>query len=170
MEAKEYKEDFEKKLDCHNLSAVFASMKISRKSIFYIYNIFLLIFLINSMSFLIFATDCKSPQIRLPMNLTLLLANILLKWRTNSYIPAVSYLTMLDIYNMISIIFICIQTSWNAIIAGVDISVSGSLDRSFLIGISSAFGLFNILFVTKVVFQFWKLKKLRDLETDFLKV
>ena len=122
------------------------------------------------MSFLIFATDCKAPQTRLPLNLTLLLANIMLKWRTNSYIPTVSYLTLLDIYNIVAIVLICIQIAWSAIIAGVDISVASGIDRGFLFGIASAFILFNIMFVARVGFLFLKFKKLRNLEKEFFSV
>ncbi len=85
-----------------------AKIYCSRLSGFYIFNAFLLIFLITCSALTIFAIDCKLPQGRLQTTCTLLLTSVSLKWVTNRYLPTISYLTSLDKYSMVCIFFLCL--------------------------------------------------------------
>ena len=60
-----------------------------RKSGYYIFNAFFLIFLITVLSLVIFSIDCKLVQNRIQTTCTLLLTSVTFKWTVNRYLPCV---------------------------------------------------------------------------------
>ena len=162
------KEDLDAKLNIYE--SIFASLTVSRKPGYYIFNAFLLIFLINSMALTIFAVDCKLAQNRLTINLTLLLTSVMLKWNTNRALPPISYLTHLDYYSIISIIFLCLYIAWHAIIGSQwEKSVAVVIDRWVLVAAGSLHAAYNLFYICWVFVCLKKLKSLRDKEKNFLK-
>ncbi len=70
---------------------------ICRKAGYYIFNAFLLVFLITASTLTLFSVDCKFPQNRIQTTQILLLTSVNFKWVTNRYLPSISYLTSLGI-------------------------------------------------------------------------
>ena len=91
----------------------------SRISTYYIYNAFLLIFLITFIGLTRFTVTCDLPQVRLIIDTTVNLTLITFKWVITSDLPQISYLTCLDIYSLITIIFISIQSIYDSIIGSI---------------------------------------------------
>ncbi len=86
----------------------------ARKSAYYYWNAFLLIFLITSVVFTTFSIDVEQPFYRLPTAATLLLTSVTFRWMYSCRcLPTVDYLTSLDKYSLISIIFIYLCCIWH---------------------------------------------------------
>jgi len=119
----------------------------ARKPGFYLINAFFLIFLITLISITVFSIDHQSPQFRLQSMFTILLSAISLKWSILKRLPSISYLTLLDLYQIASIFFICLIISWHAIQASF--FKHGDLDVAVMI-------FFIILFFTShILFYMW---------------
>jgi hypothetical protein len=125
----------------------------SRISTYYIYNAFLLIFLITSIGLTRFTVTCDLPHVRLIIDTTVNLTLITFKWVITSDLPQISYLTFLDVYSLITIIFINTQSIYDSII--------GSLAKSQceypysyydLIAFIISLSLIGILFISFIVF------------------
>ncbi len=73
---------------------------------------------------------------------TLLLTSIMFRWSVSRLIPPVSYLTLLDKYTLISLVFISLNSIWHSIIGFLirRIGISNSIDYYVLI-------LFTIFFL-----------------------
>ncbi len=73
-------------------------------------------FLITIITLTVFSIDNKASQYRLQSTFTILLSAISLKWTIlNRAMPAISYLTILDSYQILSITFICLIAIWHSI-------------------------------------------------------
>lgn len=145
-------------------SKVVATVYCARKAGYYFFNAFFLIFLITVLAFNIFSVDCKLPQNRLQITTTLLLTSVSFKWVINRSLPAVSYLTSLDKYAIISILFICLLCVWHAIIGSAwqsDLKWSQELDKWALFTFAIAFLIYNTTFV---IWLFVASKSQRDLK------
>ena len=141
----------------------------NRKPSYFIFNAFFLIFLINSMSLAIFAVDSKLPFNRLQITITLLLTSVMLKWTTNRNLPTISYLTSLDLYSIICILLLCLQSAYHAIVGSFwDKPTAIVIDKWILIGFSIIFILFNFCFVIWTARIYIKLAKYGKKEKRFL--
>lgn len=119
----------------------------ARKPGFYIINAFFLIFLITLVSFTVFSIELKEPQFRIQSMFTILLAAISLKWSILKLLPSISYLTLLDLYQVLSIFFICMIVSWHAVQASF--FPEHNLDITMM-----AFFMF-LFFLKHVIFVIW---------------
>ncbi|CAH1801807.1 unnamed protein product [Owenia fusiformis] len=68
---------------------------VSRKPGYFFWNIFLIMFMITSLTFVVYAIDIEVPQGRLNVNLTLLLTAVAFKFVCAQNLPTISYLTFL---------------------------------------------------------------------------
>ncbi|CAF4794041.1 unnamed protein product, partial [Rotaria sp. Silwood2] len=97
----------------------------ARRPGYYYWNGFCLIFLITISSFCIFSISpdkilsilTSLPQSRLQITCTLLLTSVTFRWVVNRSLPQISYLTILDIYAILSIIILVLLCVWHSIIA-----------------------------------------------------
>ena len=87
-----------------------------RRPFYYYANAYFLIFLVTLTSLCVFSIDCSTPQNRLQTTQTILLIVVLLKWVISRSLPAISYTTSLDLYSIISMIFLCLLMVWHSII------------------------------------------------------
>ena len=118
----------------------------ARKPEYYLANAFLLIFLITASSLTVFSIAYNLPANRLQTTYTLLLTSISFKWVVNRSLPTVSYLTSLDHYAIISIVYLCLLCVWHALVAKFG---STDIDLWGLAGFSLAFVLYHCLFVVQ---------------------
>lgn len=145
-----------------------ASCFCTRRFGFYLINAYLFNFLITAISLTNFAIEIRRVQNRLSGTFTLILTSISFKWVTNRSLPTVSYMTQLDVYQIVNIIYMCFLCVWHAIVAAFfDESQKDNLDKWFLLGFSVLFVLFHIYFL----FGFWiaykKIIAIRKLEKEF---
>ncbi len=91
------------------------SCYVSRRPGFFIINGFFINFLITLMSFTVYSINNKESQYRLQSTFLLLLSAISLKWTIiNRALPSVNYSTLLDFYQILNILFICLKAAWHA--------------------------------------------------------
>ncbi|CAH1248298.1 CHRNA6 [Branchiostoma lanceolatum] len=95
------------------------TMHVKRKSGFYVWNVALLMFLIMSLSFTAFSVSPDKPESRLSVSLTLLLTSVAFKFMISQNLPTISYLTLLDKYVLLCMIFQCLVAVQNALVSAV---------------------------------------------------
>ena len=143
---------------------------VSRQPQYYYWNAYFLIFLITISSLCIFSIDCRLPQSRLQSTFTLLLTSISFKWVINRSLPAVSYLTSLDIYAICNIFFLCLISSWHSVAGACwDPTTARYLDFWLMIAFSSLFVLMQIISIIKLIIPYYHICALKRKEKKFLK-
>ncbi|CAF0706853.1 unnamed protein product [Brachionus calyciflorus] len=86
----------------------------ARRSGYYFWNAYILIFFITSAVFTTFSIDNDKPHFRLPTTATLLLTSITFRWSYSSRcLPTVNYLTSLDKYSIFSLFLIFLTLMWH---------------------------------------------------------
>ncbi len=130
----------------------------SRRPFYYYANAFSLIFLISIISIGTFAIDCKYPQFRLNTTATIFLTSINFKWVINRSLPSVCYVTSLDAYSSLSILFIVLIYSWHSIVGGFYTDLQ-KVDKWLLLVFSCLFILLQIIFMIVGVRSYLKVKK-----------
>ena len=113
-----------------------------RRPFYYLFNDFLFLFLLHSLSFAIFAVNYTLSQNRIFLTILLLLTSVTQKWTTSANLPKISYLTYFDIYFMFGVTLHSAQTAWHAVVS-VFVSDKMALlyDKWFLIG----FAIYEVL-------------------------
>ncbi|PIK52444.1 putative gamma-aminobutyric acid receptor subunit gamma-2 isoform X2 [Apostichopus japonicus] len=91
------------------------STHVQRQSMYYLWNIALVIFLILGLSFTSFSVEASAPADRLSVTVTLLLTAVAFKFVVSSNLPTISYLTLLDKYVLWSLVFQCLMVVQNAV-------------------------------------------------------
>ena len=137
-----------------------------RKPSYYIFNAYFCIFLITGSCLCIFSISSSTANSRLGPNFSSLLTSISFKWIINKYLPPVSYLTNLDIYSLIHIIFLCSLSVWHAIL-GVEPSTR-PYDFALFITFCSLFATIQVGFFVWFLNAFRRIRKLRKEETAFI--
>lgn len=88
----------------------------ARRSGYFFWNAYFLIFLITSAVFSTFSIRFDQPQFRLPTTATLMLTSITFRWSYSSRcLPTVNYLTSLDKYSINSLILIFLCLIWHGL-------------------------------------------------------
>ncbi|CAF0930392.1 unnamed protein product [Brachionus calyciflorus] len=142
----------------------------SRRYGFYFINAYLLNFLITIISLTNFSIEIRRPQNRLSGTFTLILTSISFKWVTNRSLPAVSYMTSLDKYQIVNILYMCTLCVWHAAVATLDeTSLRTRYDRISLLCFSILFILIHIFFTISLYLDYKDIKKLDILEYEYKK-
>lgn len=146
-----------------------ASCFCTRRFGFYLINAYLFNFLITAISLTNFAIEIRRPQNRLSGTFTLILTSISFKWVTNRSLPTVSYMTSLDRYQIVNILYMCLLCVWHAIVAAFFETPADKdyYDKWFLLGFSILFVLFHIYFLIGFMIAYKKIKAIRDSEKEF---
>ena len=95
---------------------IVATAYVARHPAYYLYNAFFLIFLIMCLALTLFSISYTTVNSRIQTAYTLLLSSISFKWVINRSLPAVSYLTYLDKYSIISVVFLALISIWFSLI------------------------------------------------------
>jgi len=140
----------------------------SRRSPFYIVNNFLFNLIITSLSFTLFAIDPKSAQTRLGGTFTLLLTSFSFKIVTSKSLPTIAYLTSLDKYQLMNIVFLACCCIWHSILSSlIPNDFKYKADKIALICYASIFVLLELMFITFLLISRRKVinlkKKIDDL-------
>eukprot|EP01034_Spumella_vulgaris_P025365 gene25365-31815_t len=86
-------------------SSMTFSIRVQRCAMFYVFNVGMVLFIIVASGFTIFATDPAEFNNRSYL-FTILLTVVTFKFVTNSYIPMISYLTLMDYYILMAFCFV----------------------------------------------------------------
>ncbi|CAF0865229.1 unnamed protein product [Brachionus calyciflorus] len=133
-----------------------------RKYGFYLWNAFLLVFLITVLGFTIFSISPTTPQFRCQVTGLLLLTSINFRWIVTQRLPSVSYLTLLDKYTIGCLIYLVLFCVWHAIIGSEsiisNIELKRDVDFYFLIGSAITFIVFHLGFI------FWFIRKIIEIK------
>ncbi|CAF1475407.1 unnamed protein product [Adineta steineri] len=89
---------------------------VARQSQYFYWNGYCLIFFIMLISFTIFCVPIHQMANRIQSGCTLLLTSITFRWTVNRSLPTISYLTSLDKYGILGIVYLVIHVIWHAVI------------------------------------------------------
>ncbi|CAF1554302.1 unnamed protein product [Rotaria magnacalcarata] len=111
---------------------------VARRPGYFYWNVYLLIFLITLIALTVYSVAPEYPQSRLQITCTLLLTSIMFRWSVSRLLPPVSYLTLLDKYTLISLVFISLNSIWHSIIGFLmrHMNISNAVDY-YVLGLST---------------------------------
>ncbi len=142
------------------------SATISRKPGYFLYNAYMLIFLITTLGFTPFSFNHTFPHFRIQTTCLLILSSINFRWAVTQKLPCVSYLTTLDKYALGALVFLVLLCVWHAIIGCGLISETQavSIDQYVLAGIAALFFLFHIAYIVFFIYKYTKYLTLAEEE------
>lgn len=85
-----------------------------RRAAYYMWNIGLPNFLLSLLVFTSFAIERQDLADRLSVTLTLVLTSVAFKYMVSQELPRISYLTLLDVYVLVSFTFLALVGGQNA--------------------------------------------------------
>jgi hypothetical protein len=154
---------------------------VARRPGYFYWNVYLLIFLITLIALTVYGVAPEHPQSRLQITClliyfnqfylyiylgTLLLTSIMFRWSVSRLLPPVSYLTLLDKYTLISLVFISLNSIWHSIIGFLirHMGISKTIDYYVL----SLFTIFFLVYHILMIIFFFRALRNRQvmLESD----
>lgn len=109
------------------------AMRLTRVPIFYLYNIVLLTYLLVLVALSVCAIDVFDFTSRLSILITVLLTAVAFKFVINTWVPSISYLTLLDKYIIVSFLFIALIVLESFVLVYLNVNVAESLNTVFSI-------------------------------------
>nr|WCB87282.2 GABAA Receptor rho subunit [Haliotis diversicolor] len=97
-------------------SAVSVKCRAARRPGYFVWNIFMVTFLICSLAFATFSVEKDLPQNRLQLSFTLVLTAVAFKSVVNQSLPRISYLTYMDKYLLTSMVMLSTVCAWHGIV------------------------------------------------------
>jgi hypothetical protein len=122
-------------------------MTVRRKSMNYIWNFILPLFLIVLMTFSVWAIEVGEIGDRLGVSVTMVLTAIAMKLQVSDKLPSISYTTFIDQYVTTSFVFIFLIVAENAMIMLVDEEERENVDSMCFWIILGVFLLGNLIFL-----------------------
>jgi len=83
-----------------------ATTLVKRKPGYFIYNAYLMIFFVSSLGFVPFSFDLANHHLRIQVTSLLILTAVNFRWVVTQRLPPVSYLTQLDKYAIVTLMFL----------------------------------------------------------------
>jgi len=118
------------------------------------------------MSFVTFSFPQNAPQFREIVSAILLMAPVNFRWSATQLLPSVQYLTMLDKYGIGCLILSILVMCWNSLIGSSLITKNKEsmiyYDKIVLISLGSCAIFFNIFYILKLIFIYWKQAKIES--------
>ncbi len=118
-----------------------------------------------------FVIDTKLAQNRISGTFTLILTSFSFKVVTSKTLPTISYLTSLDKYQIINIVYLALCCVWHSVCASLNIDHEKKffLDKVVLCCFASVFTLIQLTFTFSFMKSYQKIKALKHLEDKFTK-
>lgn len=135
------------------------SSTISRRPGYFIYNAYMLIFLISALGFVPFSFNHSLPHFRIQTTCLLILSSINFRWIVTQKLPTVSYLTTLDKYAIVALIFLVSLCAWHAVIgsalfSSIDREYVKRVDKYALFFIGGLYFMFHLTYITYFLIQY----------------
>lgn len=126
-----------------------AVCRCSRKSMFYVINAYLFNLLITVLSMTLFAIDSKMAQNRISGTFTLILTSFSFKVVTSKSLPTIAYLTSLDKYQLINIVYLASCCVWHSFCASLNVEIDqkNHLDKIALYVFACVFICIQLIFL-----------------------
>ena len=142
----------------------------SRKPMFYITNCYMFNFLITVLSLTQFIIEAKAAEARIRGIFTLILTSFSFKVVTSRSLPTISYLTSLDKYQIVNIIFLASLCVWHSICAAlkIDYELKVNIDTIMAYAFGSLFILIQILLIITLILSNRKVNKLKEDDKNFI--
>lgn len=136
------------------------SSKIARRPGYYIYNCYMLICTISGLGFVPFSFNAYSPHFRIQTTCLLILSSVNFRLIVTKSLPTVSYLTTLDIYAIVILLFLVLLCCWHACIG--TFLLDDVIDRAFRVEIdyyafyviSFIYIMFHVIYITFFVYKY----------------
>ena len=128
-------------------------------------------FLITVLSLTLFVIDTKLAQNRISGTFTLILTSFSFKVVTSKTLPAISYLTSLDKYQIINIVYLTMCCVWHSVCASLNIEHEKKfyLDKILLCCFGIFFTMIQLYFVFSFMKSYQNIRELKRLEEKFIK-
>jgi len=152
--------------------------KASRRPDYFYWNIFIVLYFINSLSFTTFCVEPNKAQFRLALSFTLVLTTIQFKFVINRCVPKVSYLTYLDKYVLGSLVMIISSCVWHSGIQQIMKNYPHlmakelgwlTIDKKVCMSLLCVYVLYHTVFILGL---YWyacaKRREMRELDSEFL--
>jgi hypothetical protein len=136
------------------------SSKIARKPGYYIYNCYMLLFTITVLGFVPFSFNYYSAHFRIQTTCLLILSSVNFRLIVTKSLPTVSYLTTLDIYAIMALLFLILLSCWHAIIGSwliakyIDDTIEKIIDNFALYSTMTIYVLFHLAYVTYFIYKY----------------
>ena len=147
-----------------------ASCFCSRRPGYYLTNVYSFNLLITVLSLTLFVIDTKLAQNRISGTFTLILTSFSFKVVTSKTLPTISYLTSLDKYQIINIVYLALCCVWHSVCASLSIDQERKflLDKIVLCCFATFFTLIQVVFGLSFINSYQKIKALERLEEKFV--
>ncbi|CAD5114966.1 DgyrCDS3996 [Dimorphilus gyrociliatus] len=133
-------------------SKITLTCHVARKAGYFFWNVALIMFCITSLTFCSFTVDKESPKDRLGITLTLLLTSVAFKMVVSRSLPTISYLTSLDIYILINMMILVVQSIHTTCISLItNKSIQDKADKYFLYALATFFVMDHVVFSAYVL-------------------
>lgn len=142
----------------------------SRRPGYYIKNVYSFNFLITVLSLTLFVIDTKLAQNRISGTFTLILTSFSFKVVTSKTLPAISYLTSLDKYQIINIVYLTMCCVWHSICASLDLEPKEKIiiDKIVLCCFATFFSLIQVVFIVSFMRSYQNIRELKMLEEKYI--
>ncbi|XP_050402206.1 gamma-aminobutyric acid receptor subunit beta [Patella vulgata] len=141
-----------------------------RRPGYFIWNILVVMFLISLLSMATFSVDRRQHETRLELAFTLILTSVTFKLVANRSLPVISYLTHLDIYILMCIVFMFVVSAWHALVPAFEgfTGVAAQLDIVMLSGLFVIYIIMQTCFVVAMVVRCYRKRTLmKQKEFDY---
>lgn len=147
-----------------------ASCFCSRRPAYYLANFYSYNFLITILSLTLFVIDIKFVQSRLSSSFTLILTSFNFKVTTSRSLPTISYLTSLEKYQLINLVYLSLCCCWHSVCASLDMNLDEkkNLDSLVMIIFALTFTMIQFFFIISLFISYKKVKNLCKMERDFI--
>jgi hypothetical protein len=141
------------------------SATISRRPGYFLYNAYMLIFLISVLGFVPFCFSCKQPHFRIQTTCLLILSSLNFRYILSSKLPVICYLTTLDKYSIFAQFFLIVLCAWHAVIGcnyfrQKELNKTAFIDDNALITIASLYILYHLVYATYFLVKFFRNAKI----------
>ncbi|XP_041374738.1 uncharacterized protein LOC121387632 isoform X2 [Gigantopelta aegis] len=133
-------------------SAISVKCRAARRPGYFVWNIFMVTFLICSLSFATFSVRLELPENRLQLTLLLVLTIVTFKSVVNQSLPRISYLTFMDKYLLASMVMLSGVCAWHGIVTTLlsDPALANRVDSIVLIVLAVIYILYNAGFLLAI--------------------
>ncbi|XP_078324873.1 cys-loop ligand-gated ion channel-like isoform X3 [Crassostrea virginica] len=140
-------------------SALSVKCRAARRPGYFVWNIFLVTFLICTLAFATFSVEKKLPQNRLQLSFTLVLTAVAFKSVVNSSLPRISYLTYMDKYLLAAMIMLSAVCVWHALVTVVKETIADRAETIVLIVLGIIYVIYNVGFLIIIYLYPWKKRR-----------
>lgn len=151
-------------------SRAYVALMVKRKPQSYLWNIYVMLLILGSLTFTVFSVSPDDTGDRLGILLTLVLALVAFKLVLAQFLPSISYLTMLDVYTLASTMLMFFISMFASILPHVimDADALFIADKVILVMSAIMWIIVNLWFIVKMMKLTWdRESKIKDINASF---